>query len=208
MTKGIAATETLFLPPGVFGCGAGGRGGAVLCRGRGASRSVVAVRAVGLRWRWRGWSMGLWGVMPDVPYLCDFARSIVVATRDPYLEIARYLSVHRDKAEVALQTLSYFDGVHFAARATAPALFSVALMDTICPPSIGLRGLSTPMSGPRRWRSIPITTTRAAGRFRSGGRGSGWRGEASLRPVVGRRAAGSPLPESVRGQKYRRPQST
>ena len=78
---------------------------------------------------------GLWGVMPDVPYLCDFARSIVVATRDPYLEIARYLAVHRDKAEVALRTLSYFDGVHFAARAKAPALFSVALMDTICPPS-------------------------------------------------------------------------
>jgi len=78
---------------------------------------------------------GLWGVMPDVPYLCDFARSIVVATRDPYLEIARYLAVHRDKAEVALHTLNYFDGVHFATRATAPALFSVALMDTICPPS-------------------------------------------------------------------------
>ncbi len=78
---------------------------------------------------------GLWGVMPDVPYLCDFARSIVVATRDPYLEISRFLATHRDKAEVALATLAYFDGVHFAARATAPALFSVALMDTICPPS-------------------------------------------------------------------------
>jgi cephalosporin-C deacetylase len=77
----------------------------------------------------------LLGVMPDVPYLCDFARSIVVATRDPYLEIARFLAVHRDKAESALRTLSYFDGVHFARRATAPALFSVALMDTICPPS-------------------------------------------------------------------------
>jgi cephalosporin-C deacetylase len=78
---------------------------------------------------------GLWGVMPDVPYLCDFARSIVVATRDPYLEISRFLATHRDKAAVALATLAYFDGVHFAARATAPALFSVAMMDTICPPS-------------------------------------------------------------------------
>jgi cephalosporin-C deacetylase len=31
-------------------------------------------------------------------------------------------------------TLSYFDGLNFAARATAPALFSVGLMDEICPP--------------------------------------------------------------------------
>jgi cephalosporin-C deacetylase len=34
-----------------------------------------------------------------------------------------------------LRTLSYFDGVNFAKRAAAPALFSVALMDLICPPS-------------------------------------------------------------------------
>jgi len=33
------------------------------------------------------------------------------------------------------ETLSYFDGVNFAPRATAPALFSTALMDIICPPS-------------------------------------------------------------------------
>ncbi|MFJ6677320.1 acetylxylan esterase [Actinosynnema sp. NPDC091369] len=32
-------------------------------------------------------------------------------------------------------TLAYFDGVHFAQRATAPALFSVGLMDPIRPPS-------------------------------------------------------------------------
>jgi len=32
-------------------------------------------------------------------------------------------------------TLSYFDGVNFAARATTHTLFSVALMDLICPPS-------------------------------------------------------------------------
>ena len=32
-------------------------------------------------------------------------------------------------------TLSYFDGVNFAARGKVPALFSTALMDDICPPS-------------------------------------------------------------------------
>ena len=30
---------------------------------------------------------------------------------------------------------AYFDGVNFATRITAPALFSVALMDAVCPPS-------------------------------------------------------------------------
>ncbi len=33
------------------------------------------------------------------------------------------------------QTLSYFDGMNFVARANAAALFSVGLMDEICPPS-------------------------------------------------------------------------
>jgi cephalosporin-C deacetylase len=31
--------------------------------------------------------------------------------------------------------LSYFDGLNFAARAHSPALFSVGLMDDVCPPS-------------------------------------------------------------------------
>jgi cephalosporin-C deacetylase len=34
-----------------------------------------------------------------------------------------------------LHTLSYFDAVNFAKRGRAPSLFSVALMDLICPPS-------------------------------------------------------------------------
>jgi cephalosporin-C deacetylase len=37
--------------------------------------------------------------------------------------------------ERVFQTLDYFDGVNFAARAKMPALFSVGLMDDICPPS-------------------------------------------------------------------------
>lgn len=78
---------------------------------------------------------GVAAVMADVPFLCDFPRAIGLAQRDPYLEISRYLAVHRDKVDMALHTLSYFDGVNFAARAKAPALFSVALMDTTCPPS-------------------------------------------------------------------------
>ncbi|WP_065569782.1 acetylxylan esterase [Microbacterium oleivorans] len=73
--------------------------------------------------------------MPDVPFLCHFERAVGMTGRDPYEEIARYLSVHRGAEERVFETLSYFDGVTFAARAQAASLFSVALLDPICPPS-------------------------------------------------------------------------
>lgn len=78
---------------------------------------------------------GVRAVMPDVPFLCDFRRSSQVALTEPYLEIVRYLASHRDHEEAAFATLSYFDGAVLARRASAPALFSVALMDETCPPS-------------------------------------------------------------------------
>jgi len=75
------------------------------------------------------------GLMTDVPFLCDFPRAVGLTSRDPYGEIVRFLMVHRDKVETAYRTLNYFDGVNFARRARAPALFSVAMMDDVCPPS-------------------------------------------------------------------------
>jgi len=75
------------------------------------------------------------GVMPEVPFLSHFERAIGFTNEAPYNEVVHYLSVHRDLAEQAFTTLSYFDGVNFAKRATAPALYSVALMDPVCPPS-------------------------------------------------------------------------
>ncbi len=74
-------------------------------------------------------------VMPDVPFLCDFPRAVRTAGRDPYLEIVRFLAQHREKKEMVFETLRYFDGVNFARQSQAAALFSVALMDDICPPS-------------------------------------------------------------------------
>lgn len=74
-------------------------------------------------------------VMPDVAFLCDFPRAVRVAGRDPYLEIVRFLAQHRDKRETVFDTLRYFDGVNFARRSQASALFSVAMMDDVCPPS-------------------------------------------------------------------------
>ncbi|MFF2958889.1 acetylxylan esterase [Streptomyces sp. NPDC057963] len=74
-------------------------------------------------------------IAPDVPFLCDFPRALTVTDRNPYREVGNYLKTHRGRAERARATLSYFDGVHFAARGRAPALFSTALEDMTCPPS-------------------------------------------------------------------------
>jgi cephalosporin-C deacetylase len=75
------------------------------------------------------------GAAPDVPFLCDFPRATTLVDTDPYAEVVRYLKAHRDHVARATTTLVWFDGVSMARRATAPALFSVALMDRICPPS-------------------------------------------------------------------------
>ena len=74
-------------------------------------------------------------VMPDVPFLADFERAITITDKDPYTEVARYLKAHRDHTDRVLRTLGYMDVANLGRRATAPALFSVGLMDEICPPS-------------------------------------------------------------------------
>ncbi|MEU9151812.1 acetylxylan esterase [Streptomyces sp. NPDC048417] len=74
-------------------------------------------------------------VAPDVPFLCDFPRAVTLTDRHPYREIALFLKTHRGRSADVQRTLSYFDGVHFAARGRAPALFSAALEDQTCPPS-------------------------------------------------------------------------
>lgn len=78
---------------------------------------------------------GLAGVMPDVPFLCNVPRGARIGALPPYTEIAEYLRLHRDRAEAVFGTLSFFDAALHATRATAPALFSIAMMDEICPPS-------------------------------------------------------------------------
>lgn len=82
-----------------------------------------------------GLSDSISAVLPDVPFLCHFERAISITDGFPYKEVANYLAVHRDKVDSTVQTLSYFDGVNFAKRSSAPALFSTAFMDDICPPS-------------------------------------------------------------------------
>ncbi len=74
-------------------------------------------------------------LMPDVPFLCHYRRATEITDTDPYGEITRYIHTRREAEELAFRTLSYFDGLNFAARTKVPALYSVGLMDTICPPS-------------------------------------------------------------------------
>jgi cephalosporin-C deacetylase len=73
--------------------------------------------------------------MPDVPFLCHYRRALEVTDNYPYHEIRQFCMNHRDAVDRVFTTLSYFDGLNFAPRARARALFSVGLMDQTCPPS-------------------------------------------------------------------------
>ncbi|MFC7328923.1 acetylxylan esterase [Marinactinospora rubrisoli] len=75
------------------------------------------------------------GIVADVPYLSHFRRAVHIACDGPYLELSRYLRVHRDQVDRVFRTLSYVDALNFAPRATVPAAFSAAAMDTVTPPS-------------------------------------------------------------------------
>lgn len=73
--------------------------------------------------------------LPNVPFLCHFRRAVGLTDAHPYAEIAQYLAAHPSEEAQAFTTLSYFDGANLGSYATAPALFSTAGMDQICPPS-------------------------------------------------------------------------
>jgi cephalosporin-C deacetylase len=103
-------------------------------------------------------------VAADVPFLCDFPRATTLVDANPYGEIVRYLKAHRDHVEQAFQTLAYFDGANLATRATAPALFSVALMDQICPPSTVYAAYNA-YAGPKDIRVYAFNDHEGGGQF-------------------------------------------
>jgi cephalosporin-C deacetylase len=94
------------------------------------------------------------GAMPDVPFLSDFPRATTLIDTNPYGEIVRYLKTHRDHVDRVLATLAYFDVAILGRRATAPALFSVGLMDAICPPSTVYAAYNA-YGGPKEIREYP-----------------------------------------------------
>ena len=119
-TDAVRAIETVRAHPSVDAARTavtgGSQGGGITIAAAGLAPDVVAA-------------------MPDVPFLCHYRRATELVDTYPYKEITDYCHVHRDKVETVFDTLSYFDGVNFAARAKATALFSTALMDQVCPPS-------------------------------------------------------------------------
>ena len=102
-----------------------------------SSRIVIAgtSQGGGLALAVAGLDQRVRAVIADVPFLCDFRRALEVSTGEPYREIAEYVAQRRADREAVLRVLAYVDAMHFAARATAPALFSVGLEDEVCPPS-------------------------------------------------------------------------
>lgn len=97
---------------------------------------------------------GLQAALIDVPFLSDIPRGIAMSAEVPYSEFATRFAGAPDSVEASLHTLGYFDGVHFAARATAPALFSVGLMDPVCPPSTVFAAYNA-YAGPKAIREYP-----------------------------------------------------
>ncbi|MBN2445475.1 MAG: acetylxylan esterase [Phycisphaerae bacterium] len=97
--------------------------------GGGSQGGGIAIAAAGLLQR------GVKLLLADVPFLCHYRRATEITDRVPYSEIAGYLKCHRDRVDAVFKTLAYFDGVNFAARVRARAMFSVGLMDMTCPPS-------------------------------------------------------------------------
>ena len=118
-TDAVRAVETALAHPAVDGRIAvtgGSQGGGI------ALAAAALAPAVG-------------AVLPDVPFLCHYRRATEITDAAPYEEVAAYCRSHPDQIERVFDTLAYLDGVNFAARARAPALFSVGLMDEITPPS-------------------------------------------------------------------------
>jgi len=93
--------------------------------------------------------------MPDMPFLSDLPRAITLLDRDPYAEVARYLKAHRDHVDQALATLAYFDVAILGRAATAPAIFSVGLMDETTPPSTVFAAFNW-YGGPKEIREYPF----------------------------------------------------
>lgn len=93
-------------------------------------------------------------IAPDVPFLSDFPRATTLAETDPYGEIVRYLKAHRDHVEPVERTLAYFDAAVLGRQARVPALFSVGLMDRICPPSTVYAAFNH-YAGPKEIREYP-----------------------------------------------------
>jgi cephalosporin-C deacetylase len=106
------------------------------------------------------------GALIDVPFLTHFKRATEITDSHPYGELSVFCATNRDRIAQVFRTLGYFDGVHFAARATAPALYSVGLMDDVCPPSTVYAAFNH-YGGPKRMQVWPYNRHEGGGTFQA-----------------------------------------
>ena len=125
--------------------------------GGGSQGGGLALAVAGLR-------SDLRAAFMDVPFLCHYRRASEITDAAPYVELAMWCRAHRDRVDAAFRTLAYFDGVHFAPRASVPGLFSVALMDEVCPPSTVYAAYNR-YAGPKRITVWPYNGHEGGGPF-------------------------------------------
>ena len=101
-------------------------------------------------------------VVALVPFLSDFPRALNVTDAYPYREITDFLSMQRGAVQQVMSTLRYVDVVNLVPRASAPALFSVGLMDTTTPPSTVYAAYNT-YAGPKELTVWPFNQHEAGG---------------------------------------------
>ena len=107
----------------------------------------------------------LGGVLTEVPFLQQFRRATEITDSFPYKQIANFLATQRNEVHNVFRTLSYFDGLNFAARANAPALYSVALMDDVCPPSTVFASFNHYAGGTKEIEVFPYNGHEGGGPF-------------------------------------------
>jgi cephalosporin-C deacetylase len=73
--------------------------------------------------------------LPDIPFLCDFRRSIAITPNGPYPEIPNFLKQFPHMYEQVIRTLSYCDCLNLAPKIRCRTVISNSLWDDVCPPS-------------------------------------------------------------------------
>lgn len=73
--------------------------------------------------------------LPDIPFLCDFRRSVAITSNGPYPEIINFLKAFPHLYEQTFRTLSYFDNMNLAPKIRCRTVICNCLWDDVCPPS-------------------------------------------------------------------------
>lgn len=103
-------------------------------------------------------------VLADLPFLSHVRRAADVASAGPYLELTEFGRARPELVDRAFATLSYFDTMNFAPRATAAARFSAALMDDVAPASTVFAAYNN-YAGPKAIDAYPFNGHEGGGQL-------------------------------------------